>query len=367
MFRAGAAQPESPQSSVPENGSRAGAVLGSSHTFSPRQPGGASGAMSTIIAPTDVSLDLYTLDEIAARTRIEGAVLRRLGSEHSGRVPTAGDDPLRRYPPAAVDAFRRLAREDEEGGAAASWHRRPLLSLTAQLRAARREPEGGREAPPPSQSAEAASAAAAAAGRRWAQAQETAEDSGARAPRREVEDGVERGGRGLRPDSAKTQRRPGGAPAAAAGDDGRGTASAVDPVLTGAPAAVVVAAEVAAVATACEPQWMELATALPLAPDAPLANASPPAPDALLATVIPPAPEAPRRLWQAAPDHRPQRGAFSTAAQAPVATSSARASSAAGVTARLAALEASQRRLEAEICDALAALREPLRGSVAEI
>ena len=254
--------------------------------------------MSTTTAPPDASLDLYTLDEIAARTGIEPAVLRRLTRQHAARVPTAGDDPLRRYPPAAADALRRLAREEKEGDAAA--HRRPLLSLAAQLRGPRRGPEGGREVPPLSQSAEVASVVASAEG-------------------------------GLRPPTLL--------PTAVA------TAPAI--ALTNAPTATAVEERVSPATAEAEPPRSEPAPAEPAVSE--LSGG-------------------PRR---AAAGHRPRRGPASLAAPAvPVASTPSPAqvpAAAAEVTARLAAIEASQRRLEVEIRAALAALREPLSGSVAEI
>ena len=253
--------------------------------------------MSTTTAPPDASLDLYTLDDITARTGLAPAVLRRLAGRHAASLPTAGDDPLRRYPSAAVEAFRRLARE-EEGDAAA--HRRPLLSLAAQLRGARRRPEGGREVPPMSQSAEVASVVASAKG-------------------------------GL--------RLPTPVPTAVAASPT--TASTRD--LT----ATAVAERVGPAAAAAEPPRSEPAPATP-----PVSELS----------------SGPRR---AAPARRPRRGPSASAAPAvPVAGTPSPArvpAAAAEVTVRLAAIEASQRRLEAEIRAALAALREPLSGSVAEI
>ena len=293
--------------------------------------------MSTITPPTDVFLDLYTLDELAARAGMAPAALRRLDRRHPGRVPTTGDDPVRRYPPAAVEAFRRLAREEEEGGAAA--HRRPLLSLTAQLRGPRRGPDSGREAPPVSQSAEAATAAASAAGRR-APVPEVAREVGAGAPRppEPTGEGAERDGGAASHALSATGQRGGAPPAAAPGHDQLRTARVADPAPPGAPTAA--AATGLAAATTVAPRSVGPATAAAAAPGTP------------------------RRLRPAAPARRSRHG---TPAPAASARAPARIPSGLEVTARLAALEASQHRLEADIREALAALREPLHGSVTEI
>jgi hypothetical protein len=279
--------------------------------------------MPTPIDPADPATDLYTLSEIAARGELDEVVIRRLARERSGRIPVAGSDPERRYPPAAIEVFRRLAREEEERRTATPWHRRPLLTLSAQLRASQREPttrvdggtaKGADAGAKASQSAQVASAVASAAGGRFAQ----------------------------RPEPETPAAPPPVAPEAAGGR----FPVAAPPLPPGLPAG-----------EAAVPRTSDRAPRPRLvASDGHLAS---PASAGVTAAADPADLPSERPRRGRPPGQRGPASADGAAARLPQQPSP--------LAGRLQALEASQARLEADIREVLASLREPLRGSVAEI